>query len=159
MGKYDLESLFADIDACLKANLTTKLAAIDTEKGDGIVLKTVNSSAYFAQTLNMGIGAYDPYLVYGVIDQAPDGIGPATADRITMQVVLVIADPGQDPDILKRVLRYQRALRELFEQNWEKMRKGVKLRIEPTLPVQLTELDSSKEFRAVGVQLEVQLPY
>jgi hypothetical protein len=156
---YDLEALLADVEAVLKANLPSQLTAIDSEKNDGITLKQIDNAAYFAQTLNQGVAAYDPYLAYGVIDQSPDGNYGGTADRISIQVVIVLSDPGQDPSVLKRILRYQRALRQVFESNWEKTRKNIKIRVEPTLPVQLTELDTSKSFRAVGVQIETQLPY
>lgn len=156
---YDLESLLTDVETVLKANLPGRLTAIDAEKNDGVTLKQIDNAAYFAQTLNQGVAAFDPYLAYGVIDQSPDGNYGGTADRVSLQVVIVLSDPGQDTAILKRVLRYQRALREVFEQNWEKTRKGIKLRVEPTLPVQLSELDTSKNYRAVGVQIETQLPY
>lgn len=158
--KYDIEDLFADLDAFLKANVNTQIQAIDTEKGALATgaLKTIDSAAFFAQSLNLATAAYDPFLAYGLIDQAEDSIGPATADILPIQVVIVVADAGQDPLILKRMFRYQRALKEIFTANWDKVRPSIKIEIAPVLPVQMTDIDTSKKFRAVGVQIKTELP-
>jgi hypothetical protein len=52
------------------------------------------------------------------MDLKADGIGDATSQRILGQVIVVYSDDGNDEYAMKKLLRYQRALKEVLEQNW-----------------------------------------
>lgn len=158
--RLDIERFCAEVETFLKANLNTKLAALDAEKADSITLKTLPTAAYFFQTLGDKIANYDPFLFYGIDSMRVrdgQGIGPATAKDYTIHVVVVIQDNGNDPNIVKRLLRYQRALWEIFEVDWATLRHGVKLRIGGLVPIALELLNRSAPDRAIGISLEVTL--
>lgn len=155
--RYDLENFFDDMETFIKANLNTKIAELDAEKDDDITLKQIKTGAYFIQSLDERSVSFDPYCIFGIVNLEPIPTDGWTADGVTMQVVIVVADPGTG-DILKRVLRYQRALREIFEQNWEKFNKRLKLNVSKTIPVELTQVNTGNRYQAIGVNIETCLP-
>jgi hypothetical protein len=152
---YDLESLLTDVETVLKNNLNTKLASIDTEKNDGITLRTVNSNAYHLQTMDQKNANFNPLILYGVDDNDAQPIGPANAHSYNISVVLVLADNGSDAafNVIKRLLRYQRAIKEVFQDNWTILNKATRLKVSELAP----DLNSSEEYKFVGVRLEATL--
>ncbi len=160
MGRiYDIENLLVDIKAFLVANLNTKLTAIDSDKADSITLAQVDSSAYFFQNLSKAaVANYNPFVLYG-IDEIPKqlGIGPATIKEYTLFVIVVLTDSGNDPDSLKRLLRYQRALTELFEESWNRVGGSVRFKVSGLVPIPLSLLDDNRISNVIGVNLDVAL--
>jgi len=108
--------------------------------------------------LGDGENNFDPFIIYGVQD-FPDsrGIGPQTAVRHSLYVVVVLQDNGNDSNLIKRLWRYQRALRELFEFNWATAAtgKGVKFVVGNLTPTPLELLNRSQPDRAIGITLDV----
>lgn len=156
---YDIESLLSDIRAFLVANLNTKLAAIDAEKNDGITLAQVNSSAFLDQTAgDHEMMNYDPFVMYG-IEEAPEtqAVGPGTITPYILFVVVALTDTANDPNVYKRLLRYQRAFRELFEANWANVGGSVKFKVSGSVPIPVNLLDKKRISKVVGVTLSVAL--
>ena len=155
MAAYDIEEILDNVASFLQSNLNTRLGEIDTEKGDGITLKTVSNDAYFLQTLNINAVNLDPFILYGVDSEEADGVGPATGRRVTIMVVLTMIDHGDDADIVRRLFRYRRSMRELFEENYNRVDKRVKFEVKTLEPVgPFKMVNSTEDFRAVGVGLE-----
>lgn len=157
VAKYDVETFLDALGTLLTSNLNTKIAEISTEKGDAstVPMAQLHADAFFKQTLNNDCAAFDPYLLYGVTDISTDGIGPASIRTCTFEVSIVVADQGTDKNIVKRVLRYQRALEEVLHENFDRLRAGFKLKVNSLVPVQLTAVNSPAQFRAVGVELQL----
>jgi hypothetical protein len=153
MTKYDLEDLCADIATVLQTNLNSKLSEIDSEKNDGIVLKQVTGDAYFFQELNNKVANFDPFVLYGVESVQTLSQEGAAAQVATISVVIVVSDPGLDPELPKRMIRYARALHEIFEENYSLLRLSSKLIIQNLMPVSFNLLNSSQSYRAAGVNL------
>jgi hypothetical protein len=156
MARYDAESLLSDIETFLKANLNTKISAITTEKNDGITLRTVDSGAYFFQVLDDKIANFNPIVVYGLTDWQSDGIGPANAEKVAIEIAIILTDDSQDANIGKKMLRYHRALTELFNENWAKIRSSLKLKITSLPPITIG-LNGQENARAVGIRVEADL--
>ncbi len=156
MAKYDAEALLSDIGDHLAANLNTKLAAITAEKADGIVLPTLHASAFFFQTLGEAAINLNPFLIYGIVDQKDEGIGPAVSERIMIQIAIVVSD-RLDGNIGKRLLRYRRALRELFTGSFDKIGNAVKFKVTSLVPISLELINSDEPQRAIGIQVETTL--
>lgn len=154
---YDLEAICDDIQAILEENLNDKIEEIDNEKGDDIKLKPVNSEAYFFQTLDERVANYDPFILYGLDDMNAEGIGPATAEKPIINVVLSLVDNGQVGSIGKRVLRYQRAIKETLQDHWDQSGQSMKFRVTGLVPVEYRMLNSSNTYRAIGVTIETEL--
>src|SRR5687768_14571554 len=126
-SKYDIEKLLSEMSAFMKANLSTKLSAIDTEKNDGITLAAVETGAYFLQHLSEATANYNPFILYGIDDiESGGGIGPATRKPYKLFVVVALTDSANDPSIIPRLFRYQRALEDLFESDWSSIAGSVK---------------------------------
>lgn len=155
MAKYDVEMFLSDLQSYLNSSLNTKLSAIDSEKADSITLKQVDSSAYILQTMDGSVPNYDPYVFYGIQDIESTGIGPATANRYTIVVALILADALRDTTIAKRMLRYQRALSEVVQERYADIGDSFKAKIQNLVPIALTDMDTSNAYRGIGVSIEV----
>jgi hypothetical protein len=153
MIKYDLERFLEDIEAILVDQLNDKLVQIDTEKADDIILKPVDDGAYFLQELNSRVANYDPFVVYSIESMEPISTLGGTASKVTVSIVLIIADNGQDIAITKRILRYSRALKEVIEENFALDENGINLEVQSLVPVEFQRLNTSENYRAVGINV------
>lgn len=153
---YDLEILLEDIETLIKANLNTKIAALNSEKNDSITLATVDSEAYFFQSLDGKQINYTPFVAYGISGfDEPDGNGHygAAEIKVSIDVVICLEDVGQDVNITKRMLRYQRLLKEIIEYNFDGLTSGVKLSVQNQLPIDIALLNSSHTHKAIGITI------
>lgn len=155
--RYDFESICAEVKAIMVANLNTRLAAISTEKGDSIALRTVNAEAYFFQTLDQEPAAFDPFVFYGISEIEGEGGATQTPMKLKIFCVVICADEGEDEFTSNRMFRYQRALREIFEENFELPESQVKLVVSSLVPVEVKLLNSTQSHRAIGVELAADL--
>lgn len=154
----DIEKILDDIDTFLKANLNTQIAALNTEKGDSISLTTVDSDSYFYQSLNNKVANADPFVFYGVVDSVSEPAGPVTGVTYTIQVVIAKVDSGNDPDIGKRILRYGRVLKDLFENKWSSVSGSAKFEVSSLQPAGFDGLlNNSAKYRVVGVNLQTSI--
>lgn len=155
MAKYDVERLYSDIESLLKSELNNKLLEIDTEKAD-IVLDPVDDNAYFFQTMTENAENYDPFLFYGEDQVIATGTGPATVETFSIDIGIILQIKN-DPTTGTRLLRYRRALREIFEKNWVKINRNVKLKVTSLAPWPLPDLDTDTLSVGIGVTLEASL--
>lgn len=156
MAKYDVELFLADIKTLLTTYLNTKIGEINTEKNDSITLKTVNNNAYFLQTLDNDEANFDPYVLYGIEDIKTTGIGPFSGHLYEIAVVIV-AEDYEDGNSAKRMMRYQRALEEVFAEHFQENEHGIKMEIQSIVPVSFKALNTSFRYRAIGVSLRAHL--
>lgn len=158
MAKYDVEQFLNDLATTLQASLNTQIDAVTTDKADGMTLKHVDATnAYFLQTLNEKVANYDPFILYGIDKSPTDAIGPTSAKKYSITIVLTLADEGTDLKIVTRLLRYQRAMVEVLEANWDKIGDGLKLKLDELAPVAWTQQNSNANFQSIGVGIEVVL--
>lgn len=160
MPKYDAESLMSDVRALLVAKLNTKIAAIEAEKiaagfpATGIT--AVDTSAgYFEQSWSDAILNINPALFFGIEEISAEGVGPATGETFHIWVDILVLDNGQDALTKNRVHRYSRALREVFEENWDTaLSSASKIKIETVRPLSFKlNLNSSETYKVGGVSI------
>ena len=155
MAQFDAEDLLSEIRAIMTAGLNAKIAEIETEKGALTpTLAAVGANSYFEQTWNEKILNKNPAIFYGIEDvqAVENGGGLAKTYKLFVEVVLV--DNGQRNDTSKRILRYSRALEELFQAADLAGRGMSKLKVDTVRPVAFKlELDSSEEIKIGGVTL------
>lgn len=155
--KYDLENLLADTLAIVTNNFNTKLLAIDAEKNDGITLKPLDLQKCFFQDLNKSEVAAAPlFLFYGVDDPVADGIGPHTALTCHLFFILVLQDTGENKKYMTRLLRYLRAMQEIFQDNYDKNPRVGRLSVSSIAPVSFS-VEGGGSFKAVGVKVKAVL--
>lgn len=161
MARYDIESLIRDLGTFIPSKLPAKLTAVSTEKGDSLTLDAPASGAYFLQNLEREAANYDPFVVYGIDDIEPGGgNGPGTLMPLKLFVMLALHDEGNDPNVVYRLLRYQRAFIDIFETDWASVAGSVKFKVSGLTPIPLPFLGPDKQLRqtkAIGVNLEATL--
>lgn len=155
----DFETICDDVLSIMTANLNQKITDINTEKGDSITLKAVPTGAYIFGSLNGKTANYDPFVFYGIqaINEIEDDVQVYAASSIEIAVVVLLADMGDDIEIDRRLLRYGRALKEVFEDHFELSQSGGKIRVSSKPPVEVQLKNSSNFHRACGVTLGIEL--
>jgi len=153
---YDVESFLADLETHLKTNLNTKITAINAEKADSVVLRSVDNAAYLFQTMDDTVANYDPYVYYGIQDIESQGNGAQTLNRFTVIVAIIIHDAAGDILVGKRMLRYSRVLSEVMEDRYSSIGSEYKkTKISSLVPITFRLLDDSNNYRAIGIELEI----
>lgn len=157
MAKVDVEVIMDAIGSELVNQLNTRIAAMNTEKG-GTALPTVDNNAYFQQTLDDRVANYDPFLVYGVTSvETRQEIDSASWEDFTISVNICFHRQVKDLTTAKMAYRYNRILKELFSQAWDRIKPGFKFYVTSIEPVPFTLADSSRAYMATGVDLRIGL--
>lgn len=160
MGKrYDVESLLAELKAICVDDLNNKLDAIATEKGDSMELPHIDDRAFVFQSFDRSsVPPFPQFIFYGLdLEGQVDGIGPHTAEQVTVLFLIVSKDNAKNDKYLTQQLRYGRALREIFEEGWSKISAEARIFISSLAPIvfEMHGLDGS--YRAVGVKIRTTL--
>lgn len=166
MPKYDTETLMKEVLSIMTTNLNTKIASIEAEKiaagfpttglkpVDATIGADGTPNGYFEQTWSDKILNIDPAIFYGIEETAATGIGPMTEQRFKLFVEVVLVDSGQDDLTKNRVHRYARALKEIFEENYDRLSFGNQIKIETIRPISLKlDLDTSEVLKVGGVSI------
>ena len=150
--KFDEELLLLNLETIIKANLNTKIAALNTEKNDTISLATVNNSAYIMDVNDKEVN-YNPYIIYMISEQTSEARGPVTIENIIINVALIHSDNGLDPYIVKRMLRYRRCLKEVIEENFRSISPCDSVTIESLPVLSFQKSNSSYSSKVVGINI------
>lgn len=160
--KYDLEDLLDSVETLLKANLNTKITAVEAQKiangkGLGGGLPTVDDSAYYRQSWNEKI-LNDPVAIYyGVAGISPTDGGSDMAEVVKIFIEVVVVDSGQDNDTHKKIFRYSRALKEVAKEKFGNLGLASQVRIEQIVPFSFTDVGTSEELKVGGIQITTSL--
>lgn len=149
--KNDLEKIVDSIVAIFQNKFNTKCSAISTEKNDGLTLESLDNSAYGVLDLNTKPMTWDPFLTILVDDVRTTGQGPMSSHIVSLLVLLVKEDQGTDADIHRKMLRYLRAVEEVFEDNFSDLNVNARYEIQSLAPQRLKLLNSTKPYRGTGV--------
>ncbi len=155
--KYDIENLLDGIKDLLVSKLNTKMTEIDGLKNDGLTMRQVNSLAYAFQGMNEKVMNFNPYIVYGVesIDTI-ESIGGSAID-VTSSVVLVLSESGV-ANIDRLMIRYSRALKEVIEENYQSVGKGIKMTVNQFMPISFKLNSDDTVYKAVGININATIP-
>jgi hypothetical protein len=151
---YDIEDLLSDIGEVLTENLNTKISELETIKNDGLVLKRIEPNAIFVQEM-LKESNYNPFILYGITDVQTRSVLSSTVGIYTINVALALSDSKNDKDILKRMLRYSRALKETIEENFLLKNNAVQLEVQSLIPVEFQS--QSTNYRVVGINITATL--
>ena len=161
--KYDAENLLETILGIMKTSgaLNTKITAVEDEKiaqskGLSPALKLVSDDSYFLQSWNEKILNKSPAIFYGIEDTTAQSAGSAVLKIYKIFVELVMVDNGMSNDGSKRIMRYARALEELFAENFSPAVAQGTVKVEAVRPVAFKlALDSDEEIKVGGVTLTI----
>ena len=158
-AKYDAERLLDDLLTIIKSNLNAKITAIQTEKDillgvNNFDVPSVEDAAYF-DSLDDKVANFNPYVYYGIGDNAVIENESAEADEITAFFTVVLADNGK-PDIYKIMLRYIRALREIISENFGKIPEASNLQVITITPSNVIDQDGTEQtfHKIAGISLQ-----
>lgn len=157
MSKFDMECLVDNIEIFLKAHLNDRIQAIDAEKNNGITTELVDSEAYIYQSLDNLPVNFDPILFYGISDLGGKSVPGAAAKIPKIEISIIKAD-DDSKDIGRKLLRYGRALEEIFEKNYFKIGNvRPKIEISSLQPISFRTQNSSNQFKAIGIEIETSI--
>lgn len=156
--RYDIEQLLVDIKQIMVDNLNTRIAAVNAEKNDGMTLSPIPAAAYFCQSMDGTQTNFDPFVFFGVesIDEDNSGYNFGySPEKLTISVAIVVVDEGNTINIPSKLFRYQRALKETFEMNFNSISEGVKIAVQGQVPIDLALMNNKFRHKAIGVTLKV----
>jgi hypothetical protein len=154
MAVYDLEKLSFDLREICKANIVAKLLAIDTEKADGVTMQSPHASAYFFQALTKAQASQYPcFVFFGMDDPISDGLGPMSVEEVELFFIVMLKDTAENEVYLQRMLRYSRALKEIFQENFNNTPWKNKLKITSVAPVSFQIAGVASTFAGAGVKV------
>ena len=160
-NKYDIEDFLSEIETFIKARINPKLLEIDAIKADSITLGPIDDDAYTQQSLDNHVVNHNPFLWYGISEFVAESVQDQVSEALMVFVFVVLADP-KDGTIVPLFWRYQRALKEIFEEGWDKASSfAVDLKVSQVLPnaVDVRELvDTSVAYKTMGIILEAHIP-
>jgi len=151
--KFDVECFLDNMEQHIKDNLNDRLASIDAEKSSTWTTEPVNEKAYVFQSLdNMPVN-FDPILFYGIAQVPSKSIPGATAKNYKIEISVIKSD-SESKTIGKKLLRYQRALEEIFEENFYKINNvRPKIEVSSLQPISFRLQNSSNQFKAIGIEI------
>lgn len=163
MAKFDAEDLLDAVLEVMTDNLNARISAIDAEKtakGKELkpVLATIKASAYFRQSWSEKILNATPAIFYGIEECTPIDGGGVAATTYKIFCEVIYTDNGMYNDATNRILRYTRALKEIFEEAFKSVAEMSAIKIETVRPIAFKlNLDSSEEIKVGGVSLSITL--
>jgi len=162
---FDAEDLVDSIYELMTEGdaLNLKIAAIDVEKSAGGKeltpnLAPIGESSYHLQSWSDKVLQKTPAIFYGIEDtQTTDGGGTSSITyKIFVEIILL--DAGQTNDTHRRINRYSRALKELFQEKFSSVQGHGKIKIDTVRPIAFKlQLDSDDEIKVGGVSLTISL--
>lgn len=155
--KYDVEILEADLLALVKANLPAKLTEITAEKADSITLPAPTDAQYFNSTDDQ-VDNRTLSVRYGLEDPRPNSIASNTAEDNIYLFLVYLNEKNHLPGVVrKKLFRYTRALKEIFEENFDRLTFVSKMTIQTIAPQSWAENENSPTYKVGGVYIETSL--
>ena len=151
----------AIIENTIKPKLNDKFDEIDNERNDDILLKKINmDEAILFQSWNDRALNFDPILFYSINESKT--ISPIPSQHAAsweIEFSIIFKELHEGPGIVaKKLFRYQRALRELFQKDYITIgNTRRKVEIRNLNPVSFQIQNNDQFFRAVGVVVETTL--
>lgn len=158
MARYDLEKLLNDMKAVAVAGLNAKLAAISAEKGDEIALLPIEEGAYFFQVLDKSkAGHHKAFIFYGASDPTVQAIGASTAEDYEIFFIVVLRETVEGEAFSTRLMRYARALKEIFETAFTQNKIRTRISVSTITPTNFAIQGQPGMFKGVGVKVRAVL--
>ena len=154
---FDIECFIDNLEIFLKNNLNDALAVIDAEKNSGWTTEPIDPEAYVFQSLdNLPIN-FDPILFYGISEIKGEAIPSATSAIYSIEVSVIKTD-DESKTIGRKLLRYQRAMKSIFEKNYFIINNvRPKIEIKSLQPISFRMQNSSNQFKAIGIEIELSI--
>lgn len=149
---YDIEEFIDELEQLIKDDLNTKIAAIDSEKADGITTAPIPDAAISYTLLENVITNYKASMLIRLMSVATESALSANADTWTIELAVIIPDT-YDINTPKRLFRYQRALVEIVQEKFSFTRTKAKVEVAGLAPVDFRIQSSDDNHKAIGIEI------
>lgn len=157
MARVDTEVLFYDLKSYLQANIAAKVAEINSEKNDGLLMAAPPSNdAYLDLSLDQKVPNYNPFVFIHIDSQRTTSQGMNASKEIRFEVAYFVAKTGKPAEI-RLGLRYTRMLEEVAKGAWRNIMPGYTFDMEALDPVDAQLPSSDKWHKVYSVALTVTL--
>lgn len=159
MKKYDIEIVEQKLLELFKSKLAAKLAEIDADKDDGITLEVPTDAQYYDGTdIDEEVINQTPLIRHGIVTTDTNSISAATAE-VNGYLFLILLDGLNEEQgvIRKRLFRYARAFKEIFEENFDAFSFLSNITITTIAPALWRENELSPVYKTSGVYIEAAL--
>ncbi len=151
MARYDLETLLKNIKSVIVSDFNTKITEINTEKNDGITLPTFDTNAVVFNMDKKWMN-YNPSIMIQTIDNQGISNANTRSKNLIINVALIYSNINIDGENLQwMMLRFQRALEEIFEAKFSSRLFLGRLTIQSLPTLEFTE--ETKTYNMTGVDL------
>ena len=155
--KYDVERLEADLLALVKSKLPAKIAEINTEKADSIIIIAPADAQYF-NTTDDEVDNRKISVQYGIVDGSPDSIFSHTAEDNRYIFLIYLNEMNKKTGIVrKKLFRYIRAFKEVFEENFDRFPCVSNMKVQTIAPQHWAENEKSPVYKVGGVYIETSI--
>ena len=160
---YDVEDLVKDIETLLKASLVAKTIEVEAAQvAAGLPVAwespsapAIEAEAYhqfdWGENLNHAAGV----AIFLAADPQTEGHGPFSKQSFVLDVGVYLSGTANDPTADRKLLRYSKAMKQLFEENWGKINPAfTRERVEQVGPIGFKfNVNSSDQCKIAGVTL------
>ena len=116
MGSFDLEDFRDILKAYLVDNMVAKVAEINTEKGDTLLV--VIPEAQYFQDFNEKVVNFKDFIYFGFLAFDPGvSSGDSLGQPVTMFFLTMVSEHKGGIIAENKILRYTRAMTEIFQAN------------------------------------------
>ena len=157
--KCDVEIFEEDLLQLIKDEFPAKLAEIDSEKSDGIILDIPKDAEYFNSTDDI-VDNRKMAVQYGVWDGKANAIGAITAEENRYVFLVYLNDQNTVPGATrKRLLRYIRALKEILHENFRKFHYASSMDVQSIAPTETSwgENENSPVYKVGGIYIQASI--
>jgi len=114
----DVENIVDKVKEIYENNMNAELTVIDTEKADGITIPSIPANGYYISLYDQ-LPNKDPFMVFDVDISSTDSVNCETGKNIEVTVMVIKEDVNNDDRMWRIMMRYQRALLEIAEANFD----------------------------------------
>jgi hypothetical protein len=157
MPRFDTEELLKASAAKMKEKLNDEIACIATEKN--VTIPAVNDGAWYFQNLSDEAFSYPTFVVWGMYDNPvqTDTQENNAIKQVKIFFEVCLPDEGGpiSQNVFYKLLRYTRALEQVVDKNFDKIRSGTKVKVDSLSP---TSFDlGGKVFRSAGILISAHI--
>lgn len=154
MSQFDVEAFYDHCAGIVQDNITAKVAEINAEKADShaIVAPTVNQfvADFSKQILNENF-----FIFYTLLDAQTVGqVGSYAAQEVSMLFYACFLEAEDGTDVIKKSLRYSRALTEIFLEHYRDTPEISGIEIIQHFPQSAQFQNSSDWYKIGGIEIK-----
>lgn len=149
----DVERVLVGLDAFFKANLNSRINAINAEKADGVLLQSLDQNAFVLWSQDTSSKSFNPYILIQLGNVSSQFNGPYVSEQYDIEVLMFLQDDYNRIDSWKDVLRYWRAVKETAALAWDSVARGMQADISSLAPIEFRENQTSNPLKVFGVQI------